>query len=143
MAMSMLINNNQGLTEHIVGRNSDYGKIGYESKRDNIRAIKGSSYSRGGYGGDRYLAINLQNSSTIELRMFKGSLKVERVLSAIEFSHAVVQYSRGIRSGANASTMLRPEEFVSWIRKQNSYPNLIKFLPDFEIIPNNNNEMED
>lgn len=144
MAMSMLINNNKDLTEHIVGRNSDYGKIGSSSKRDNIRALKTNSWQRGGYGGDRYLAINLQNASTIELRMFKGSLKIERILSAIEFSHAVVQYSRDIRSGNHASTMLRPEEFTSWIRKQNSYSNLVKFLPEFEITPiNNDNEMEE
>jgi hypothetical protein len=141
MAMSMLINNNQGLTEHIAGRNSSYGQIGESTKQDNIRTIKGNRWGTAGQGGERYLAINLQNTHTIELRMFKGSLKVERILSAIEFSHAVVTYSRDIRSGHDAKTMLRPEEFTSWIRKQGKYNNLVQFLPDFSVT-NNNNEME-
>lgn len=140
MAMSMLINNNRSLTEHIAGRNSDYGKIGEVAKHDNIRTLK-RGYGGSGTGGDRYLAINLQNTNTIELRMFKGSLKVERILSAIEFTHAVVTYSRDIQSGTHAGVMLRPEEFTSWVRKQGKYPNLVQFLPDFTITTNNN-EME-
>lgn len=138
MAMSYLLNNNGLLSQRIAGRNSDYGRIGNSCKNDNVHTLKG--YTRG-RGGERYMAINLQNSSTIEIRMFKGSLKVERILSAIEYCHAIVVYSKNIRSGIQAKDMLRPEEFASWIRKQGKYPNLVQYLPDFE--PSNTNEMEE
>ena len=111
----------------------------FRSKLDNVRTIK-SPWGLG-RGGERYMAINLQNTETIEIRIFKGSLKYERVLSGIEFCHALVQYSGMIRSGHDAKTLLRPEEFTSWIRKQGHYPNLVQFLPDFDIT-NNDNEME-
>lgn len=139
MAMSYLLNNNLKLSRRIAGRNSDYGIIGNTCKQDNIHTLK-SRYARG-RGGERYMAINMQNASTIEIRMFKGSLKVERILSALEFCHALVVYSRDIRSGTHAKDMLRPEEFSSWIRKQGKYPNLVQYLPDFE--PSNTTEMEE
>lgn len=138
MAMSYLLNNNRTLSERIAGRNSDYGRIGDDCKRDNVWTLK--SYARG-RGGERYMAINMQNSTTIEIRMFKGSLKVERILSALEYCHALVAYSKNIRSGVHAKDMLRPEEFASWIRKQGKYPNLVQYLPDFE--PSNTTEMEE
>jgi hypothetical protein len=141
LAFTYLLNNNTGLSQHLAGRNSrEYAYIGSDSKHDNLNTIKG--YGRG-RGGDRYLAVNLQNSATVEIRMFKGSLKVERILSGIEYCHALVQYSRDIRSGNTASVMLRPEEFTSWIRKQGKYPNLVQFLPDFEVIEQDNNQMEE
>lgn len=138
MAFSMLVNHESGLSRHIAGRNSSYGVIGGGSKTDNIYTIKG--YGRG-RGGDRYNAINLQNTATVEVRMFKGSLKVERILSGIEYCHALVTYSRDIRSGNNAGEMLRPEEFMTWIRKQGKYPNLVQFLPEIKI-ESDNQEME-
>lgn len=137
LAMTYLINNNESLTRHIAGRNSDYGRIGNGCKMDNFHTLK---YYGRGRGGERYLAINLQNTSTVELRMFKGSLKVERVLSGLEYAHAVVEYSRGIRNGLHAKEMLKPEEFMSWIRKQGKYPNLVSYLPEVTI---NANEMEE
>lgn len=41
---------------------------------------------------DRYEAINLTGRDTIEFRIFRGSLKYEAVISAIEFSHAILEY---------------------------------------------------
>jgi hypothetical protein len=142
LAMTYLLNRNWQLSQHVAGRNSSYGSIGNDCKYDNVRTIK-SNWGRG-RGGERYMAINLQNNNTVEIRMFKGSLKVERVLSAIEFCHAVVQYSAMIRSGNQAKELLRPEEFTSWIRKQGKYPNLVQFLPEFQVMfDNNDNEMEE
>ena len=138
LAFTYLINRNENLCRHIAGRNSHYGIINESAKIDNVLTIK-RSYSSA-RGGDRYNAVNLQNTHTVEIRMFKGSLKIERVRSAIQFCHASVEYTRAIRSGANASVMLRPEEFASWIRKQGKYPDLVQYLPDFQITPDENTE---
>jgi len=42
--------------------------------------------------GNRYQAVNLCNSHTIEFRIFKGSLKYVAVMAAIEFAAAVVEF---------------------------------------------------
>ena len=134
LAFTYLINRNGALSRTIAGRNSDYGDISDNSRRDNNQIIK----HRRGYGGNRYNAVNLCNTDTVEIRMFKGSLKVERIKSYLEFCHAAFEYSKGIRSGADAQTMLRPEEFASWIRQAKKYPNLVSYLPEFTPIVTDN-----
>jgi len=42
--------------------------------------------------GNRYQAVNLCNSKTIEFRIFRGSLKYSAILAAIEFTNAVVDF---------------------------------------------------
>jgi len=42
--------------------------------------------------GDRYEAINLTGRATIEFRIFRGSLKYEAVIAAIEFCHALLEF---------------------------------------------------
>lgn len=41
---------------------------------------------------DRREAINLQSTNTIEFRLFRGSLKYESVMAAIQFTNALVLY---------------------------------------------------
>jgi len=43
--------------------------------------------------GNRYQAVNLCNSRTIEFRIFKGTLRYASVMAAIEFANAVVQFA--------------------------------------------------
>jgi len=40
---------------------------------------------------DRYFAINIRNSPTVEFRLFKGSLRPETVLACIALANAVIQ----------------------------------------------------
>lgn len=44
--------------------------------------------------GDRYEAVNLTNRNTIEFRLFRGSLKYEAVIAAVEFCNAIIEYTR-------------------------------------------------
>lgn len=59
--------------------------------------------------GDRYEAVNLTGRSTIEFRMFRGSLKLEAVVAAVEFCHALLEFcARDLEPGAlNARAFLR------------------------------------
>lgn len=50
---------------------------------------------------DRYVAINLQPSQTIELRFFKGTLRPETLKARIEAVHAVAEYSVATRNNVN------------------------------------------
>lgn len=53
------------------------------------------------YSSNRYEAVNLTNSHTMEFRIFRGSLKYEAVIAAIEFSHAIVEFCRPAVTSAN------------------------------------------
>ena len=59
---------------------------------------------------DRYEMINLQNRKTIEFRIFKGSLKYEAIIAAIEFCHAVLNFS-----ATNSNLHLSTEAFLKFI----------------------------
>lgn len=43
---------------------------------------------------DRYEAVNVTGRRTVEFRIFKGSLKYESVIAAIEFTHALLEFCR-------------------------------------------------
>jgi len=43
-------------------------------------------------GTDRYEVVNLTNARTIEIRIFKGTLKASRILACVEFCHAVARW---------------------------------------------------
>ena len=61
---------------------------------------------------DRYEAINITPRETIEFRIFKGSLKHESVMAAIEFANAVVEFAKP----ANTSIKeLTSEKFIEFI----------------------------
>lgn len=95
-------------------------------------AIKGKT-------AERYRMVNTQNLSrgeaerlgldpfhysgrydTVELRVFKASLKKERLLAQIEFSHAAVLFCR-----VASYRQLDEESFLKWLRMNvRSYPHL-------------------
>ena len=50
---------------------------------------------------DRYEAVNLTNPNTIEFRIFRGSLKYEAVVAAIEFCHAILEFCRPAVTSVN------------------------------------------
>lgn len=62
-----------------------------------------------GHTADRYEAINSQNDHTLEVRVFRGSLKPTRVLSAVEFLHSAIEYTRNMK--------INPKDTqLGWIR---------------------------
>lgn len=115
-----LIYDNQRQIERLAGRSSSYAKF-----KD-----KGQLHNRVKYGtqDDRYEAVNSQNSETLEVRVFKGSLKPERILSAIELVHASVEYTRDLKvSGSNNA--LKWIYFVRYVANNGStYPNLVSMI---------------
>lgn len=103
---------------------------------DPVKAIKGK-------GTDRYRMVNCANLrpheaerlgmskpynfdgryNTIELRIFRASLKKERLLAQIEFSHAVVLFCR-----AASYRELTSASFLRWLKTADgNYPHLAKW----------------
>lgn len=78
-------------------------------------------------GSDRYEALNVTSDTTIEFRMFKGTLHPVSFIKNIEFVEAALAYTRpAARSLRDINNAERFTEFVSKDRK--SYPNLFQFL---------------
>lgn len=64
--------------------------------------------------------VGERNFNTIELRVFRSSLKRERMLAQIEFAHAAVMFCR-----VASYRDLDQASFIKWLRTtNNAYPNL-------------------
>jgi L-rhamnose mutarotase len=78
----------------------------------------------------RYLAVNLQNDKSVEVRIFRGTLNDSSFFKNIEFVQAVHDYTKSI---PDADMSLK--SFLSFIKDNNEYPYLRKFIADKNINP--------
>lgn len=77
----------------------------------------------------RYRAVNLQNPGTVEIRIFKGSLKTTTVLAAIELCDYMVKYVVKNKDDSKYNTTdLTWNGFTSGIPRRGDYPNLIDYM---------------
>jgi len=130
-----LVYDNQRQVERIAGRAGNQ----YATFRDKGKLVPKVKF--GNQSSGRYSAINTENDATLEVRVFKGSLRKERVLSAIEFVTASVEYTRDLKvtSTNNALSWLRFTAYVS--ENSSTYPNLAIIMSESfanDINPNDN-----
>jgi hypothetical protein len=86
---------------------------------------------RYGGAGDRYLAVNLQNRKTVEVRMFRGSLKPERLIANIEFLHALVSYTRDMTTQQAFAGGMKFDVFAHYaLMQRDTYPHLAALIAD-------------
>lgn len=113
-----LIYDNERQVGRIAGRSGNHYAT-FQDKGNLVRKVK-QGYQENG----RYSAINTENDDTLEVRVFKGSLRPERILSALEFVTASVEYTRDlpINGKNNALTWLRFTGYVAEYAE--TYPNL-------------------
>lgn len=77
------------------------------------------------YKTERYGAVNVLNEHTLELRFFRGNMKREGVMSALELTHAAVEYARDLSISDVKLGMLSWDWFADWVASNNGlYPNL-------------------
>lgn len=119
-----LIYDNQRQVERISGRSGNH----YATFGDKGRLVRKVKYGEQSNG--RYSAINTENDATIEVRVFKGSLRKERVLSALEFVGAAVEYTRTLKitSKNQALTWLAFTGYIS--SNLETYPNLATIMSE-------------
>mgnify|MGYP003133868255 CR=1 FL=1 len=76
---------------------------------------------------DKYQAVNLQHSETVEFRIFKGNTKPQTISRYIEFVHGLVMFSK---NGSNQN--LTYKDFIKWVSlNKNTYPFLNEFNQKF------------
>lgn len=76
---------------------------------------------------DRYQAVNVQNTHTLELRIFRSTLRPERLQAALGFASASVEYTRGLT--AHEITRNKGWEwptFQTWVNDRTEYQPLAK-----------------
>lgn len=124
MRFTKFIYDNQYQVERIAGRKSndfatfsDKGKILnkvlFDAQRDG-----------------RYQVVNVHNQHTYEIRIFKGSLRKERIMSNIEFVHAVCEYTRNMKVVAK-HTPFAWSRFVKFVTDNDTrYPNLMLIIDE-------------
>jgi len=108
---------NRAFIERIAGRNS-----GKWARMCSKRLADGAKRNP-----ERYEAVNLQNSATIEFRIFKGTLKKESVYKAIEFCDALVRWCQYGQTGL--TDCLRLEGFLAYVSaNRKAWPHLSAFI---------------
>lgn len=116
-----LIYDNKQHVQRLAGRRSSWAK--FDDKGKIVRKVKQKWQSDG-----RYSAVNVEPSTTIEVRVFKGSLRKERVLACIEFVHAAVEYTRNLPI-VYTENPFAWTSFMSYVfNNRKTYPNLMVIL---------------
>jgi hypothetical protein len=91
-------------------------------------------YVKGGKG-DRYQAINPNNTDTLEVRVFASSLKPNEVKAALAFVAATVEYTRGLDSQKIIQGRgWAWDAFVEWLRVHDEYAPLLTELEALECV---------
>ena len=72
------------------------------------RAVKARS-------GDRYRAINLNNSATVEFRLFAGTNDYTDILGSIEYVTALIEYTRDLLVSDITIGALLADSFIAWL----------------------------
>ena len=92
--MKLIYDNDRQISRLAGRRTSTYAT--FEDKGRLVDKVKHGAQHNG-----RYSAINSENSATLEVRVFRGSLKPERVLMALELVQCAVEYTRDLHVSAS------------------------------------------
>ena len=121
-SFTKLMFDNENFFTSFAGRNTSYARF---VKDDNGKspAIK---YAKGDSNDLRYLAINGQNATTLEVRIFKGSLNPVRLRRNVEILLAMYDFTKMITVKNIIDNELTIENFIEYVNSNPiSYPNLI------------------
>lgn len=75
--------------------------------------------------GDRYEAVNLTNSNTIEFRIFRGTLKKESLFKALEFCDSILDYCS---QAQDLEQSISRTGYVRFVKEQGKWPHLLAFI---------------
>jgi hypothetical protein len=127
--LSMMVYTNPEFFQKLSQRDSNY------SKYKKLKGVHGANFNH-----DRFEAINFQNSNTIEFRMFKGTLKYESFISAIELVHSLVMFIKTAKTSDIYKSDMFKSEFrngiafrsfcVFVVNNQKTYTHLKQYMID-------------
>lgn len=82
---------------------------------------------------DKYQVINTRHNNTLEIRIFQGTLRKERILSNLQLVQAGVEYTRNLETaGIENIKNLSSDKFISYIIENGEkYPELLTKVERF------------
>jgi hypothetical protein len=100
-----------------------------------FKEIDPSNSLKDNYGdnNDRYTAVNFCNRSTVEFRLFKGSLRYETVIGTLAIVDAVVSWAKIVK----VNDILRNgawKSFVQFMKEDSKYVDAIEYLKYREML---------
>ena len=115
---------NEPFLSWLAGRsNSRWASFNPDHRKNLKNKLRNSGMS------ERYFAVNLQNSGTLEVRIFRASLKPQRVQMALQLVDAIVKYTQTLSvsemvngKGFNASS------FITWVSADSRYAVLSDYI---------------
>ncbi|MBM6926836.1 amidoligase family protein [Pseudoflavonifractor phocaeensis] len=96
-------------------------------------------YAKKGYHGGRYTCVNLQNTHTVEFRMFRGTLKANTIFATLQMLDRICDAAIFLSDDEIKS--LAWTTFVSGIQ-QDRYPELVQYLKERRLYVNEPVESE-
>ena len=96
-------------------------------------------YAKKGYHGGRYTCVNLQNSDTVEFRMFRGTLKANTILATLELVDRICDVAINLSDEELRS--LAWTTFVSGMT-EDCCPELVRYLKERRLYVNEPVESE-
>jgi hypothetical protein len=125
--LSLIYRNPKEMMKLAGRRNSRFARFDdvYKSDEWGIPQFNLRDKVHGGGMTERYSAVNTNNDYTLELRFFRGNMKREGIMTALELCHASVEYTRNMSVSDVKLGMLKWEWFSDWVATNNGiYPNL-------------------
>jgi hypothetical protein len=117
---------NQRFIEALAGRHSNtYAQFETEEFSNRAKHLRGKVDRK---EIDRYQVINTRNSNTLEIRIFRGTLRKDRILSNLELVQAGIEYTRNLETaGLENIKNLSHTKFVAYIQENaEKYPELLE-----------------
>lgn len=82
----------------------------------------------------RYTALNLRPRHTVELRIFKGTLKATSIAKNLEFAEALVRWCSAATAGISEVTNCK--KFCAWVESHSyEWPALVAYLRYIDHLP--------
>jgi hypothetical protein len=112
----------------LAGRNSErWANFASQPKE----RFKGIDLKPGRDRGTRYVPVNLRNTHTVEVRIFRGTIRPKRILANLELVAGAVEYTRNLKTGDVASGALQYRSLVTWLNERSAtYPHICELLAD-------------
>lgn len=120
---------------HFVHRNEEFlswlaGRSGSRwasFSKEQLKNLRGKI--RRNYSSDRYMAVNLNNSGTLEVRIFRASTNPLRIKMALQLVDAIVNYTEKLSANQMVvGNAFLADEFIKWVSPQARYAILTDYL---------------
>jgi hypothetical protein len=104
---------------------SDLARFAAFKREDNLMEVA----ARKSQDIRKYQAVNLLHANSVELRIFRGNLRMPRFLKNLEAALAAYLFTLIHPVGTASSG----KEFCSWLEQQSAYPNLLEWIHNEDI----------